>query len=249
MPWPQSARRSAGRLRRAPGVVADRGGPDPRGSHRGGSGDPPWRGLRRRLPDVSAETLPALRERRDETGAARARLEGASASVAIHAEQDLELDGERLADLFPGSEVWLGEDLDLAGLRGSDVEEPFGDLSGGAREQLSLLVRIGLAEVLGTEQSWPLVLDDALVNTDPERIRRVQRLLCQASRRMQILLLTCSPAHLPRCPVRRAGAGSAGGADCASPLLRGRCETSDAYCVPYVRQGVSLCLASAEARS
>jgi DNA repair exonuclease SbcCD ATPase subunit len=96
-----------------------------------------------------------------------------------------------LVDLFPGSEVWLGEDLDLVGLRGSDMEEPFDDLSGGAREQLSLLVRIGLAEVLGSSESWPLVLDDALVNTDPERIRRVQRLLYQASRRMQILLFTC----------------------------------------------------------
>ena len=99
-----------------------------------------------------------------------------------------------LADLFPGSEVWLGEDLDLAGLRGSDVKEPFDDLSGGAREQLSLLVRIGLAEVLGSSESWPLVLDDALVSTDPDRIRRVQRLLYQASRHMQILLFTCHGA-------------------------------------------------------
>ena len=62
---------------------------------------------------------------------------------------------------------------------------------GSALEQLALLVRIGLAEVLGSEESWPLVLDDALVNTDPARIRRVQRLLYDASRGMQILLFTC----------------------------------------------------------
>lgn len=99
-----------------------------------------------------------------------------------------------LADLFPGSEVALDEDLRLKGLRGSAAEEEFAALSGGAREQLALLVRIGLAEVLGSEEPWPLVLDDALVNTDPARIRRVQRLLYQASRRMQILLFTCHGA-------------------------------------------------------
>jgi DNA repair exonuclease SbcCD ATPase subunit len=99
-----------------------------------------------------------------------------------------------LADLFPGSQVWLDESLNLMGLRGPDAREPFEFLSGGAREQLALLVRIGLAEVLGTEESWPLVLDDVLVNTDPERIRRIQRALYHAGQRMQILLFTCHGA-------------------------------------------------------
>jgi hypothetical protein len=99
-----------------------------------------------------------------------------------------------LADLFPGSEVWLDESLNLKGLRGSDAREAFEFLSGGAREQLALLVRIGLAEVLGTDEPWPLVLDDVLVNTDPERIRRIQRALYHAGRRMQILLFTCHGA-------------------------------------------------------
>jgi DNA repair exonuclease SbcCD ATPase subunit len=96
-----------------------------------------------------------------------------------------------LADLFPGSEVWIDEQLALKGLRTGQTEEGFADLSGGAREQLSLLVRIGLAEVVGAEEPWPLVLDDVLVNTDAERIRRMQRALFHAGRRMQILLFTC----------------------------------------------------------
>ncbi len=96
-----------------------------------------------------------------------------------------------LADLFPGSEVWLDDELRLCGLRSAQIEEDFEALSGGAREQLSLLVRIGLAEVLGAGESWPLVLDDVLVNTDAERIRRMQRALFSAARRMQILLFTC----------------------------------------------------------
>lgn len=99
-----------------------------------------------------------------------------------------------LADLFPGTEVWLDEALGLRGLRSADAEEAFEELSGGAREQLSLLVRIGLAEVLGADESWPLVLDDVLVNTDATRILRMQRVLFQAGRKMQILLFTCHGA-------------------------------------------------------
>ena len=96
-----------------------------------------------------------------------------------------------LAELFAASEVWLDEDLNLLGMRGERVDESFNELSGGAREQLSLLVRIGLAEVIGAQESWPLVLDDVLVNTDAERIRLIQRVLYQAARKMQILLFTC----------------------------------------------------------
>lgn len=96
-----------------------------------------------------------------------------------------------LTDLFPGSEVWIDEQLSLKGLRTGPTEEAFVDLSGGAREQLALLVRIGLAEVAGAEESWPLVLDDVLVNTDAARIRGMHRALYRAGRHMQILLFTC----------------------------------------------------------
>mgnify|MGYP006266390069 CR=1 FL=1 len=104
--------------------------------------------------------------------------------------------GPYLRELFPGTEVWLDETMSLQGLRaGTRGEEPFDALSGGAREQLSLLVRIGLAEVLGVDESWPLVLDDALVNTDPDRIQSMQRLLFRASKQMQLLLFTCHGRH------------------------------------------------------
>jgi len=99
-----------------------------------------------------------------------------------------------LDTLFPGAEVWLDEELNLKGLRTETAHESFASLSGGAREQLSLLVRIGLAEVVGRDEPWPLVLDDVLVNTDASRIRRMQGALYGAGRRMQILLFTCHGA-------------------------------------------------------
>jgi len=65
------------------------------------------------------------------------------------------------------------------------------ELSGGAREQISLLTRIGIAEVLAGEGTLPLILDDALINTDPERIQRVHRALFRAAEKLQILLFSC----------------------------------------------------------
>lgn len=101
-----------------------------------------------------------------------------------------------LEQVLPGARAHLAEDFGLLGLQLGEAgaTERFDQLSGGTREQLALLVRLGLAELLGEEESWPLLLDDALVNTDAERIRQFQRVLYMASRRTQILLFTCHGA-------------------------------------------------------
>ncbi len=96
-----------------------------------------------------------------------------------------------LQDLFPGSTLDAGEGLDIAGLQSGDLKEPYDALSGGAQEQISLLTRIGLAEVLAGDGTLPLVLDDVLINTDPERIKRIHRVLYRAAEKLQILLFSC----------------------------------------------------------
>lgn len=96
-----------------------------------------------------------------------------------------------LQELFPGCGLDTGERLDIVGLQSQQFSEPFGELSGGAQEQVSLLTRIGLAEVLAANGTLPLVLDDALINTDPERIRQIQRLLFRAADNLQIILFSC----------------------------------------------------------
>jgi len=159
--------------------------------------------------DGRHEQVQELEAELDQARTALARVErDAAAAWRLHEVLDREYKAARerlsqpvvarirpyLEDLFPRSEVWLDEDLELKGLRSDLADEGFEFLSGGAREQLSLLVRLGLAEVLGTGESWPLVLDDVLVNTDAERIRRMQRALYHAGRKMQILLFTCHGA-------------------------------------------------------
>ena len=96
-----------------------------------------------------------------------------------------------LTGLFPGCELDMGEELGMVGLRSETLREPFEELSGGAQEQLALLTRLGLAEVLAGEGTLPIVLDDSLVNTDPERIRQIHRVLFRAADRLQVLLLSC----------------------------------------------------------
>ncbi len=96
-----------------------------------------------------------------------------------------------LVSLFPGCDLDLGEELGMVGLRSDALSEPFDELSGGAQEQLTLLTRIGLAEVLAGEGTLPLVLDDALVNTDPLRIRQIHRILFRAADRLQLLVFSC----------------------------------------------------------
>lgn len=96
-----------------------------------------------------------------------------------------------LADLFPGSVLASGDALDFVGLQTGNVLESHDELSGGAQEQLALLTRIGLAEVLAGDGTLPLLLDDALVNTDPNRIKLLYRALYRAAKTLQVILFSC----------------------------------------------------------
>jgi DNA repair exonuclease SbcCD ATPase subunit len=80
-----------------------------------------------------------------------------------------------------------------AGDRSFDFEV----MSGGTREQLATAVRLAVAEVLAPSLGGriPMVLDDAFVNTDPERIKGVIPMLDRASQNgVQVIILSCTPA-------------------------------------------------------
>ena len=65
-------------------------------------------------------------------------------------------------------------------------------LSRGAADQLYLAVRLAICElVLPAEKSAPLVLDDALVTFDDERMAAALACLRELARQRQILLFTC----------------------------------------------------------
>jgi DNA repair exonuclease SbcCD ATPase subunit len=76
--------------------------------------------------------------------------------------------------------------------RGAAIE-PFHGLSVGTREQLAVLVRLAIGDLLAetTGQSPPLILDDALVYADAVRLGRMKTILEAAAKRQQIIILTC----------------------------------------------------------
>jgi DNA repair exonuclease SbcCD ATPase subunit len=90
--------------------------------------------------------------------------------------------------------VFLNEDLGIRGVGCTEQELiPFDSLSQGAKEQLLLSLRIGVAATLSEQEPQSLILDDVLVNTDPVRQERVLDLLHNTARDLQILVLTCHP--------------------------------------------------------
>ena len=101
--------------------------------------------------------------------------------------------GKHLRPLFPAARVSLAEDLSVEGLQTEVRSEPLTDLSGGTREQVGVAVRLGLAELLAGGERLPLVLDDALTNTDFRRIEQLHQILFAAAADLQILLFSCHP--------------------------------------------------------
>ncbi len=100
--------------------------------------------------------------------------------------------------LFPETELRLNEDdLEIVSLRRHGIEEPFATLSIGAREQVAVLTRLALADLL-REKGRPvaLILDDPLVNSDDERFGRMTLALRKAAESsLQIVVLTCHEAR------------------------------------------------------
>ena len=66
-------------------------------------------------------------------------------------------------------------------------------LSRGTVEQLYLSLRFALAEQLSTTSPLPLLLDDILVNSDPERAPRMARAIAEVAQRQQVFMFTCHP--------------------------------------------------------
>jgi DNA repair exonuclease SbcCD ATPase subunit len=71
-------------------------------------------------------------------------------------------------------------------------EEAFDALSGGTREQIAVLTRLAFARLLARDgRATPVILDDALVYSDDERIELMFDALHRQARDVQILALSC----------------------------------------------------------
>ncbi|MDF2230986.1 AAA family ATPase [Albimonas sp. CAU 1670] len=98
-----------------------------------------------------------------------------------------------LALLWEDAELRFDEaEVAPAALIRRGADEPYETLSGGTQEQIAILVRLAFARMLAAGgQPAPVILDDALVHTDDDRIERMFRALHRQARDMQILVLSC----------------------------------------------------------
>lgn len=102
--------------------------------------------------------------------------------------------------LFPQASLTVDEDLIPEQLirtaNGTEERGDFAALSFGAREQMGLISRLAYADLL-KEAGRPtlIILDDALVHSDPQRLGQMKRILFDAAQRHQILLFTCHPEN------------------------------------------------------
>ena len=68
------------------------------------------------------------------------------------------------------------------------------ELSRGTREQLYLSLRFGLIREFGDQtERLPVVVDEVLVNFDPDRARRAAEAFVELSETNQVLVFTCHP--------------------------------------------------------
>lgn len=96
-----------------------------------------------------------------------------------------------LNDLFPGAELELGDGFAVTGIKRTRSES-FKRLSGGTQEQLAVLVRLAMGTLLAERGgNVPIILDDALVYCDDERINMMFDALSRAAKSQQVVVLTC----------------------------------------------------------
>lgn len=102
---------------------------------------------------------------------------------------------ERLSRLvFEESiQIEINERLQIVSRTLNGITVPFDSLSGGTREQLSLIFRLACSMIAATEGGTPIILDDALGYTDPERLQLMGAVLAKVAKECQIVIFTCLP--------------------------------------------------------
>lgn len=107
-----------------------------------------------------------------------------------------------LERLFPGASLSFTVDdegqIALNPLCRGEQRDKFDELSQGATEQVGVIIRLGLIMALADEfgGKLPVILDDALVNSDDQRHAEILSILDYAAKQLQLVILTCDyPAY------------------------------------------------------
>lgn len=77
---------------------------------------------------------------------------------------------------------------------------PYEALSTGAKEQLAIITRLACATLVDADNGVPVVIDDALGYSDPDKLRRVCAAVGRLRGQAQVVLLTCTPGRYAAIP-------------------------------------------------
>ncbi|WP_087116574.1 AAA family ATPase [Corynebacterium urinipleomorphum] len=107
----------------------------------------------------------------------------------------------------PGTEFTLDDALQVQARTVGSTTVDLAQLSGGAKEQMALLTRFAIADMVAGGDSAdthvPVVVDDALGATDPQRLALMNALFSQVGENSQVFVLTCFPQRFDRVAAAR----------------------------------------------
>ncbi len=95
----------------------------------------------------------------------------------------------------PSFEVDVDSNLCIVNRTVDGCTVPYESLSGGAKEQLGILARLAGAALVAKEDAVPILIDDALGFTDPDRLVKMAEVFDTLGERGQVIVLTCTPAR------------------------------------------------------
>ena len=122
----------------------------------------------------------------------RDTLQEAEAEDAVHLGKALvEPITKRMAQLTGGryGNLLIGPKLETEGIELEGTQRDLEALSVGTREQLATVLRLTIADALGST----VVLDDQLVQSDASRMDWLRAFMVECADRFQILVFTCHP--------------------------------------------------------
>jgi hypothetical protein len=95
----------------------------------------------------------------------------------------------------PSFEVDIDTDLCIRSRTLDGCTVPYESLSGGAKEQLGILARLAGAALVAKEDAVPILIDDALGFSDPDRLAKMAEVFDTLGERGQVIVLTCTPTR------------------------------------------------------
>ena len=119
-------------------------------------------------------------------------LREAEAEDAVHLGKALvEPVSRRVSELTGGAygEVSIAPTLSTRNIEAAGSQRELSRLSVGTRDQLATVLRLTIAEKLGSA----VVLDDQLVQSDASRMQWLYAFMRECAKEFQILVLTCHP--------------------------------------------------------